>query len=128
MTKAGGGIRSKNVRRQPVRYGQSAQEKKVRGVSQIGQSMGNHATQSGRILTRAVEPVRGGPIPGVGSIKLGNEVARNVGKGGCGTGRTLYGQSGTQGTHGPVNLGRSTPTRDILNDFGPDSASLRGRR
>jgi hypothetical protein len=36
------------------------------------------------------------------SVPFGNEVALNVGKGGCGTGRTLYGQAGTQGTHGDV--------------------------
>jgi hypothetical protein len=127
MAKPGGGIRSKNVTRQPVRYGQSAQEKKVRGVSQIGQSMGNHATQSGRTLTRAVEPVRGGPIPGVGSVKLGNEVARNVGTGGPGAGRMVH-ASGSQTQHGSVAGRPVAPGRDILNSFGPDSASVRGRR
>jgi hypothetical protein len=35
-------------------------------------------------------------------VKFGNELATNVGKGGPGTGRTLYGQSGLQGQHGPV--------------------------
>jgi hypothetical protein len=30
---------------------------------------------------------------------MGNEIALNVGKGGPGTGRTLYGQCGTQGQH-----------------------------
>jgi hypothetical protein len=38
-------------------------------------------------------------------VKFGNEVALNVGKGGCGTGRNLYGQSGTQGVHGATNPG-----------------------
>jgi hypothetical protein len=42
-------------------------------------------------------------------VKFGNEVALNVGKGGCGTGRTLYGQAGSQGTHGGVNPGTPRP-------------------
>jgi hypothetical protein len=33
-------------------------------------------------------------------VKFGNEVATNVGKGGPGARRTLYGQSGLQGTNG----------------------------
>ena len=36
--------------------GQPAREMRPKGVSQIGQSMGNHATGSGRNLTRSVEP------------------------------------------------------------------------
>jgi hypothetical protein len=40
----------------------------------------------------------------------------NVGKGGCGTGRNLYGQAGTQGTHGSV-AGTPRPAgRGILNN------------
>jgi hypothetical protein len=38
-------------------------------------------------------------------------VALNVGGGGCGTGRTLYGQSGSQGQHGSVNPGNPPPNR-----------------
>jgi hypothetical protein len=40
----------------------------------------------------------------------------NVGKGGCGTGRTLYGQAGTQGVHGATSPGspRPNPRRDAL--------------
>jgi hypothetical protein len=53
--------------------------------------------------------------------KFGNEVALNVKGGGPGTGRTLYGQSGTQGQHGPV-AGSSKPAgREILGSFGPES-------
>jgi hypothetical protein len=37
-------------------------------------------------------------------VKFGNEVALNVGKGGCGTGRTIY-ASGSQGTQGATNPG-----------------------
>jgi hypothetical protein len=44
-------------------------------------------------------------------VKFGNEVALNVGKGGCGTGRTNYGQSGSQGVHGATNPGKPSPNR-----------------
>jgi hypothetical protein len=49
-------------------------------------------------------------------VKFGNEVALNVGKGGCGTGRTIY-ASGSQsgsGGHGSANPGspRPNPRRD----------------
>jgi hypothetical protein len=48
-------------------------------------------------------------------VPFGNEVALNVGKGGCGTGRTLYGQAGSQGTHGATNPGSPRPPgRGIL--------------
>jgi hypothetical protein len=49
-------------------------------------------------------------------VPFGNAVALNVGKGGCGTGRTLYGQAGSQGTHGSTNPGnpRPNPRRDAL--------------
>jgi hypothetical protein len=42
----------------------------------------------------------------------------NVGKGGCGTGRTLYGQAGSQGTHGATNPGEPRPNaqRDALDN------------
>ena len=54
-----------------------------------------------------------GKMPGVGATKLGNEVALNVGGGGPGAGRTLYGQSGVQGQHGPV-AGSTKPAGRIF--------------
>jgi hypothetical protein len=95
---AGGGMGSRVVRPGPARMGQPAREQRPRGVSQIGQNMGNHATNSGRVLRGGVEPVRGAAMP---SVPLGNEVAKNVGAGGPGRGRTVM-TSGTQGQHGPV--------------------------
>jgi hypothetical protein len=54
-------------------------------------------------------------------VPFGNQVALNVGPGGCGTGRTLYGQAGSQGSHGPTNPGNApAKNRDILSEFGPD--------
>jgi hypothetical protein len=40
-------------------------------------------------------------------VKFGNELATNVGRGGPGTGRTLHGQSGSQGCHGQPAQGAS---------------------
>jgi hypothetical protein len=113
----------------PVKYGQPAHRKRHEGVSRIGQSMGNKTTEHHRIISN-VERVEGGVIAGVGSVPLGNELAKNVGKGGPGAGRTLYGQCGTQGTHGPVNPGATRPGAgaDILSDFGRDSSSVAGRK
>jgi hypothetical protein len=100
-----GGLGSKQVRNVSVKTGQNARAMNPRGVSQIGSSIGSHATNSGKKLTKGVEPVRGAmkPAGGPGGIELGNQCAVNVGKGGPGAGRTLYGQSGSQGTHGPVS-------------------------
>jgi hypothetical protein len=55
-------------------------------------------------------------------VRFGNEVALNVGKGGCGTGRNLYSQAGSQGTHGQPASGNPRPQGcDILSQFGPDT-------
>jgi|SRR5450432_163892 hypothetical protein len=53
--------------------------------------------QGSRPLIRAVAKAFG---PG-----MGNDLATNIGKGGPGTGRTLYGCGGTQGQWSPGNLG-----------------------
>jgi hypothetical protein len=99
-----GGLGSKQVRKVGIAKGQPAHAMRPGGVSQIGSSTGDHATGSGKILRGAVEPMRGEQRrPGQpGSVELGNQCALNVGKGGPGVGRTLYGQGGTQGTHGSV--------------------------
>jgi hypothetical protein len=44
------------------------------------------------------------------SIPLGNEVAKNVGRGGPGTGRVVHAR-GSQGTHGAVDPGQSPASR-----------------
>jgi hypothetical protein len=54
-------------------------------------------------------------------VPFGNEVALNVKGGGPGAGRTLHGQSGTQGCHGkPASGNAPAKNHDILRDFGPD--------
>jgi hypothetical protein len=127
--RSGGGITGKNVTRQSVRTGQPAREMRPKGVSQIGQAVGNHAMDSGKILRKSAEAVRGerNPAGGPGGVRLGNEVALNVGKGGAGAGRTIH-PIGGQGQHGAVSGTPGPAGRDILGAFGPESAGVRGRR
>jgi hypothetical protein len=117
-----GGPSSKALTPKVTTYfgGQPSQRVNPGGADQQGQQMSNHSTDSGRVLPNPATPMYGGSFGGPGSTKLGNEVALNVGGGGVGTGRVLYGQSGTQAQHGPVNPGKPTPARDILREFGPD--------
>jgi hypothetical protein len=57
-----------------------------------------------------------------GGGKFGNEIALNAAgaKAGPGAGRTLYGQGGTQGTHGPVAGTPRPESRDFFSGFGPE--------
>jgi hypothetical protein len=123
-SRSGGGITGKNNVSPPVRYGQARKEKRVAAVSQIGQAMGNHVTDR-RQVVNPIERFEG--RQGI-SVPLGNEVARNVGKGGCGTGRVLYGQSGSQGMHGSPAQGNPPERRDILSEFGRESPNVAGRK
>jgi hypothetical protein len=124
-SKAGGGIRSKNVVRPPSRQGMPARGVNPGHVAQTGSALGNHSTDSqGKRLTRAAEPKF---TQSPHSVPLGNALATNVGKGGPGTGRVVYG-CGTQGQTGPAAGSVRPAGRDILSEFGPDSPGVRGRR
>ena len=116
MHKAAGGIGSRQVVNKPVRTGGPNRAANVKGVSQIGQAMGNHITESKKILKNVPQPVFGGgaAIPS----RLGNEIATNVGRGGPGVGRTRIMRSGQQGQYGSVNPGNPRPNRqrDALNN------------
>jgi hypothetical protein len=107
---AAGGLGSRALTPKTNVYfgGQPSQRVSPGGVSQAGSALGNHSTDSGKNLRGAVEPMYGGSFGGPGSTKLGNEVALNVGGGGVGTGRVLYGQSGTQAQHGAVSGSRGS--------------------
>jgi hypothetical protein len=121
----GGGIASNKRVEKPVRAGVRSEAINEKGVAQIGSSLGNHATD-GRRSINPVEKLRGAqrPAGGPGGVPLGNAVAGNVGKGGPGAGRTLYGQSGVQRQYG--SGGPEKPSgRPILEDFGP---TVPGRR
>jgi hypothetical protein len=121
MTKrSGGGSSSRNVVEKPVRVGDRSKNVNVRAVSQVGQALGNKA---GTDLGRKVNPVEAtykgrAPAAGPGGVVLGNQKSLDVGGGGPGKGRNLYGQSGTNCVHGPTNPGgpRITDTRGTWPD------------
>ena len=121
MTKGNQGISSKNVVDKPVRTGIGSKGVSPGWVGQKGQMQGTHTTNRTDSDYRGEQKFTGQnfqPAP------FGNEKALDVGKGGCGTGRTLYGQAGSQGTHGATNPGTPRPAgRDILSQFGPDKRS-----
>jgi hypothetical protein len=120
---AGGGIKSKQHVSVGVRTGKAAQGRRHEAVSQIGQAMGNHSTDSGgKIHKGAIERVEGAPRPI--SVKMGNEVAKSTV---CGPGgsRTVM-RAGSQGMQGAPNPGNApAKNTDILRQFGPD---VPGRR
>jgi hypothetical protein len=103
----GGGIASKQHVQTLVRIGTGSKSARPAGVAQIGQSQGDHITNksdTGYRGERLHNDRSFQPVP------FGNEVALNVGKGGCGTGRTIY-ACGSQGTQGSVNPGNPPPNR-----------------
>src|SRR5215472_12434656 len=112
---SGGGIgMNKNVS-PSVKTGTGSRGTHPGGVAQLGQHVGDKATHGNPKGTG----YRGEPLHNNRSfqpVPFGNSVALNVGKGGPGTGRTLYGQSGSQGVHGATNPGqpRPTPSRHII--------------
>jgi hypothetical protein len=118
----GGGGHSQHVR-PPVRAG-SPQTRKVTadGASSVGRIIGTHTTDHGETQ----RPNRPLYEPTKAAVRMGNDVALNVGRGGPGTGRTVH-PCGSQGQHGAAPAGYSSPQpRDILSDFGPERGG--GRR
>jgi hypothetical protein len=111
----GGGYGSRLHVEKSVRTGSGSHSTRPAGVSQIGYSVGDHSTNRPGSSGYRGEKLHGPAERNFQPVKFGNEVALNVGKGGCGTGRTLYGQAGTQGTHGATNPGNPRPPgRGIL--------------
>jgi hypothetical protein len=110
----GGGIASKQHISIPVRTGSGSKSARPAGVSQIGYAVGDHTTNRPGSSGYRGERLHN-PSKNFQPTKFGNEVALNVGKGGCGTGRTIY-KTGSQGQQGGV-AGTPRPTgRDILNN------------
>ena len=111
----GGGFGSRQHVEKSVRTGTGSRGTHPGGVAQLGQHTGDKATHGNSKGTG----YRGEPLHNDRSfqpVKFGNELATNVGRGGPGAGRTLYGQAGTQGVHGATNPGspRPNPRRDAL--------------
>jgi hypothetical protein len=114
----GGGYGSAQHREVGNRAGDTRKGIKPSWVAQKDQMVGNHITDDKNTGYTGAKKFDG--TTGI-SVPLGNSVALNVKGGGVGTGRTLYGQAGSQGTHGSTNPGSPRPQgRDILNSFGPD--------
>jgi hypothetical protein len=101
---SGGGIgMNKNVSPR-VRTGTGNQSARPAGVQMLGTMQGSHVTSHRETSYRGERlhnPERNPPM----SVPFGNAKALDVGKGGCGTGRTLYGQAGSQGMHGQPDRG-----------------------
>src|SRR5262249_47401083 len=112
------------VTERPVKTGAGSRAATPGGVGQLGQRQGSPVTRVEESNYRG-EPLHSGRS--FQPVKFGNEVALNVGKGGCGTGRTNYGQSGSQGVHGATNPGapRPVPNRHIIETYGPESSRPR---
>jgi hypothetical protein len=91
------GPKSRHVVEPRVRTGSGSRGTRPGGAASLGSVYGDHITN------KDSTGYRGPKFHSDKSFqptKFGNEVALNVGKGGCGTGRTLYGQAGSQGQHG----------------------------
>lgn len=109
----GGGIASKQHVQIPVRTGSGSKGTRPAGVSQIGYMVGDHVTNRKGSTGYKGEPLHNDR--NFQPVKFGNEVALNVGKGGCGTGRTIY-KTGSQDQHGQVAGSRLPQGRGILNN------------
>src|SRR5215467_16397057 len=113
----GGGYGSRSHVEKSIKTGTGSRSTRPAGVAMFGTMQGNHVTTHGGSAT----DYRGERLHNDKSfqpVKFGNEVALNVGKGGCGTGRTIYAsgsQSGSAG-HGSANPGspRPNPRREAL--------------
>ncbi len=99
--KAGGGIRSKNVTRKPMRQGSPREGVHIGGASQIGAKVGDHTTEHRQSSGyRGESLITGQGFPS----RLGNQIAEET-KAGPGGSRDIY-KSGFQQTHGPTNPGQ----------------------
>ena len=120
MAKAvsGGGINSRVVKQVDIKSGSpSLTAYSPRGVSQIGASQGSMLSKAGSFTSRnSAVPLSEGQKRDF--VSLGNSLTNNIGAGGPGTGRTLYGQGGTQAVHGAPVAGSTPAARDILSEFG----------
>jgi hypothetical protein len=102
----GGGYGSRQHVETRVRTGSGSRGTRPAGVGQIGALQGDHVTAFGGSQT----PYRGERLHNDRNfqpVPFGNEVALNVGKGGPGTGRTIY-KTGTQCQTG-TNPGNPRP-------------------
>ena len=115
------GPESKNVVKTPVKTGAGSKGISPGWVNQRGNLIGDHATTPDGRSATGYRGEQKFTDQNFQPVKFGNELATNVGKGGPGAGRTLYGQSGQQGCHGTPAPGNApAKSTDILRQFGPD--------
>ena len=117
--KSGGGINSNKRVEVGVRRGTASADKvSPGGVSQLGSATGDRLRAPGAHTGQPTSvPVFVGTKPQ--AAMLGNAKATDVGKGGPGSGRTIY-RTGYQCQHGTPVQGSSPARRDILSEYGPD--------
>ena len=117
----GGGYESSKVVHPGIKPGSpNLNAYSPRGVSQLGASQGSMLSKQGSFTSRpSAAPLSEGQKRDF--VPLGNQLVNNIGAGGPGTGRVLYGQGGTQSVHGPVAQGSAPGQRDILSEFGRDA-------
>ena len=104
----GGGYGSRPHVEKPIRTGSGSRGTHPGGVAQLGQHTGDHTTNR-----PGSSGYRGEPLHNNRSfqpVKFGNEVSLNVGKGGPGTGRTIY-KTGSQCMTGTPDRGNPPPNR-----------------
>jgi hypothetical protein len=127
--KSGGGINSVVNRKVGVKGGSRAADKgSPAGVAQLGIAQGSRMKREGSYTTQSsATPLFSGTK--ANPVAFGNAKALDVGKGGVGTGRTIY-PSGYQTRHGAPVQGSSPQPVDILSGFGSevtDGSALRRR-
>jgi hypothetical protein len=108
----GGGYGTRQHREVGVRTGKGSKGISEGWVGQKGQLVGNHITDDKNTGYTGEKKFTGKNFQ---PVKFGNEVALNVGKGGCGTGRDIH-ASGSQSQYGDVAGSPRPVGRDILNN------------
>jgi hypothetical protein len=108
----GGGYHSRPHVEKPVKTGSGSHGTRPGGAAALGQVYGNHVTNRDHTSYRG--PKFHTDQTFHSGVKYGNEVSLNVGKGGPGTGRTIY-EHGSQCQTG-TNPGSPRPNtqRDAL--------------
>ena len=111
---SGGGINSRVVKQVDIKSGSpNLTAYSPRGVSQLGAAQGSMLSKQGSFTSRpSAAPLSEGQKRDF--VPLGNSLTNNIGPGGPGTGRTLYGQGGTQQMHGAPVQGSTPAPRDTL--------------
>jgi hypothetical protein len=108
----GGEGSAKHVKREHVGGSPNTRKVSVDATSNIGRMVGNHIMErGGNTVQRPATPLY---KEAKAATPMGNELAKNVGRGGVGTGRTNYGQAGTQSQYGKPNPGIPTPSGELF--------------